>query len=318
VRLFEGQSRFDIIYGELNGTGSAATVGEQKDTGGLFTQFECNSGGLSTGLQLTFQRTCTDGGGQCAGALLASFSGAPTSGAAPLTVSFTNLSAGTTNYRWSFGDGHVSTATNAANTYSNAGSYTVSLQAVGPGGTNTLVRNNYVVLSNAPPVLARITNRILLEETLLTFTANASDADVSQTLAFSLDPPVPEGASINATSGLFTWAPSLAFASTTNSITVRVTDDGSPAAFDAQAFDVTVVANPRLLSIAEAPEGVFTFLWQVYPGRTYRSEFKTNLTEATWTPSGADFTAATSSATVTNNAGTNLHGFHRVLDVTGP
>ena len=82
-----------------------------------------------------------------------------------------------------------SAATNAAITYSNAGSYTVNLQAVGLGGTNTLVRNNYVVLSNAPPVLAAIADKIVLEETLLTFTNSASDSDVNQTLAFSLDAP---------------------------------------------------------------------------------------------------------------------------------
>ncbi|HEU0038532.1 MAG TPA: hypothetical protein VFR76_04600, partial [Verrucomicrobiae bacterium] len=82
-------------------------------------------------------------------------------------------------------------------------------------------------------------------------------------------------------------------------------------------FNVIVVARPRLLSIVESPEGFFTFLWQVYPGRTYRSEFKTNLTEATWTALGTN-TAEMSSAVTTNNAGTNLHGFHRVLDVTGP
>jgi len=248
---------------------------------------------------------------------VANFVGGPTNGQSPLAVSFTNLSTGATNYSWDFGDGHVSTATNAANTYSNAGSYTVSLQAVGLGGTNTLVRNNYIVLSNAPPVLAAIADKIVLEETLLTFTASASDPDVSQTLAFSLDPPVPEGASINPASGVFTWTPSPAFASTTNSITVRVTDDDLPAAFDAQAFNVTVVAKPRLLSIAESPDGFFTLVWQVYPGRTYRSEFKTNLTDAIWAALATN-TAATSSAVLTNDAGANFHKFFRVLDITGP
>jgi hypothetical protein len=174
------------------------------------------------------------------------------------------------------------------------------------------------VLSNAPPVLAAIAEKLVLQETLLTFTASASDADVNQTLAFSLDAPVPEGASINPTSGLFTWTPSLAFASTTNSITVRVTDDGSPAAFDAQALNVIVVARPRLLSVAEAPDGFFTLVWQVYPGRTYRFQFKDSITNATWTPLGADFVPATSSVVTTNNAGTNLYRFFRVLDVAGP
>jgi PKD repeat protein len=250
--------------------------------------------------------------------LVANFEGGPTNGAAPLTVYFTNLSTGATNCDWDFGDGHVSTNSNPTNIYSSQGSYTVSLTAIGVAGTNTLVRNNYVVLSNAPPVLAPVADQVVLEETLLTFTASASDPDVGQTLAFSLDAGTPEGASINATNGVFTWTPSLAYASTTNSITVRVTDDGSPAASDAQAVNVIVVAKPRLLGIAEAPDGFFTLAWQVYPGRTYRFEYKTNLTDTVWTTLGPDFTAATSSAATTNDAGANLHGFYRVLDVTGP
>jgi photosystem II stability/assembly factor-like uncharacterized protein len=68
VRLYEGQTRFDVIYGELNGDGSTAAVGVQQDTGSAYTSFECYAGGLSPGLQLTFQLrpTCTDGGGSCA------------------------------------------------------------------------------------------------------------------------------------------------------------------------------------------------------------------------------------------------------------
>ena len=64
LRLYEGQPRMDVIYGNLNGTGSSATVGIQH--GSTFTSFECNAGGLSPGLQLTIQPgSCPDGGGPC-------------------------------------------------------------------------------------------------------------------------------------------------------------------------------------------------------------------------------------------------------------
>jgi hypothetical protein len=56
VRLYEGQNRFDLVYGTVNGTGSSATVGVQRDTGSLFTQFSCNTASLSTGLQLAFSQ----------------------------------------------------------------------------------------------------------------------------------------------------------------------------------------------------------------------------------------------------------------------
>ena len=54
MRLYEGQNRFDIVYGVVPDSGSSATVGVQNTAGNLFTQFECNSGGLSSGLQLIF------------------------------------------------------------------------------------------------------------------------------------------------------------------------------------------------------------------------------------------------------------------------
>jgi hypothetical protein len=79
------------------------------------------------------------------GAPTVSFTGTPTSGVVPLSVLFTNLSSGATNYAWSFGNGATSSATNpAAVLYTNVGSFTVGLLAVGPGGTNSLVLPNYI------------------------------------------------------------------------------------------------------------------------------------------------------------------------------
>jgi len=150
IRLFEGQSRFDIIYGILNGVGASATVGAQRDTGSSYAQFECNSGTLSNGLQLSFRQPCDNGGGACS-ATVANFSGSPTFGSAPLTVSFTNLSSGGINYLWNFGDDNTSTETNPVNIYMNAGTYSVTLTAVGPDGTNDLTRASYITVTEPPP-----------------------------------------------------------------------------------------------------------------------------------------------------------------------
>ena len=74
--------------------------------------------------------------------------------AAPLLVTFTNLSTGATNYTWDFGDGNASTLANPTNTYVNAGTNSVTLTAVGPGGTNQLTLTNYIVVTNPmPPTL---------------------------------------------------------------------------------------------------------------------------------------------------------------------
>ena len=83
---------------------------------------------------------------------VAGFAGSPTSGIAPLSVSFTNLSSGATNYAWVFGDGNVSASANPVNTYTNPGVYSVSLTAFGSGGTDTLTLSNYIVVAAPPPV----------------------------------------------------------------------------------------------------------------------------------------------------------------------
>src|SRR5262249_28086138 len=77
-----------------------------------------------------------------------------TNGFAPLTVNFTNLSTGATNYAWDFGDAHSSSATNPVNIYLSAGTYSVSLTAVGPSGTNVLTRTNYILVTNVLPPVA--------------------------------------------------------------------------------------------------------------------------------------------------------------------
>ena len=88
---------------------------------------------------------------------VAGFTAGPTNGVAPLTVIFTNLSTGATNYAWAFGDGNVSALANPTNTYTNAGTYSVTLTAVGPGGTNQLTRTNYIVVAVPPPPVAGFT-----------------------------------------------------------------------------------------------------------------------------------------------------------------
>jgi PKD repeat protein len=89
---------------------------------------------------------------------VAGFNGGPTNGAAPLKVTFTNLSSNATNYVWNFGDGNMLSTgsnTNVTHTYTNAANYTVILTAYGPGGMNALTNTAYIVVtppSSSPPV----------------------------------------------------------------------------------------------------------------------------------------------------------------------
>lgn len=83
--------------------------------------------------------------------VIASFTGTPVSGTAPLTVNFFDASSGTiTNRQWDFGDGGTGSDTNPVHVYTNAGSYAVSLTVFAAGGTNTLTRSSYVTVTAQP------------------------------------------------------------------------------------------------------------------------------------------------------------------------
>ena len=82
---------------------------------------------------------------------VAQFTGSPTSGCAPLTVSFTDQSTGQiTSWSWTLGDGGTSIMQNPSYQYTTAGIYTVSLTVTGPTGSNTNTKTNYITVSTVP------------------------------------------------------------------------------------------------------------------------------------------------------------------------
>ncbi|MBI4775968.1 MAG: PKD domain-containing protein [Deltaproteobacteria bacterium] len=77
---------------------------------------------------------------------VAAFSGSPTSGAAPLSVSFTDQSTNNpTSWSWNFGDGSNSSAQNPTHTYSSPGNYTVTLTVSNAYGSDSETKSNYIV-----------------------------------------------------------------------------------------------------------------------------------------------------------------------------
>jgi PKD repeat protein len=83
----------------------------------------------------------------------ANFTGVPTTGAAPLTVTFTDSSTGTiTNRSWTFGDGGTTNTLNTtvAYTYNSVGTDTVTLLVSGPLGDSTNTQVNYIIATTPP------------------------------------------------------------------------------------------------------------------------------------------------------------------------
>ena len=77
----------------------------------------------------------------------AAFSATPTTGAAPLTVVFTDESTNSPYiWEWDFGDGSTSTNQNPIHTYTDAGRYTVTLREEGTGGFYTALPQVITVL----------------------------------------------------------------------------------------------------------------------------------------------------------------------------
>ncbi|MEA5456674.1 PKD domain-containing protein [Sinomonas sp. JGH33] len=93
--------------------------------------------------------------GPAPAAPVASFAASPTSGVAPLNVSFTDTSTGSpTSWAWAFGDGGTSTAQNPTHSYAAAGTYTAKLTASNAGGSSSATTT--ITVTTAPPPAAPV------------------------------------------------------------------------------------------------------------------------------------------------------------------
>ena len=93
---------------------------------------------------------------------------------------------------------------------------------------------------NQAPVLEEIADATIPELVPYSFTAAASDGDIPvQTLSFSILN-APEGASIHAGTGMFSWTPCEAQGPGVYTFTVQVCDNFEPAACDSQEVTLTV------------------------------------------------------------------------------
>ena len=95
---------------------------------------------------------------------------------------------------------------------------------------------------NTAPSLQPIGDQRVVEGTQLSFTTTSTDADLPpQTLIYSLGEGSPVGASIDASSGLFQWTPTLGTAPANVGLTVVVSDAGTPSLESSQSFEILVL-----------------------------------------------------------------------------
>jgi len=150
----------------------------------------------------------------------------------------------------------------------------------------------FVLETNVAPALDPIANRVVHAGSLIQFTNSASDADVpANTLTFSLQPGAPPAATVNPTNGIFAWLTSDLDAGTSNSITVIVTDDGSPNLSASRIFTAMVVARPIIQSIVVS-NTIVTVTWSAIAGQNYLLQTNNTLEVTTWGDIGAGVLAS--------------------------
>ena len=111
----------------------------------------------SSGQRVYFHQYFSLGGGGGGGSSpTGAFSATPTSGAAPLSVQFTDASSGgPTAWQWDFqNDGTIdSTQQNPTFAYTSPGSYSVKLTVSNVSGDDSLVKSGYITVTTAGPTL---------------------------------------------------------------------------------------------------------------------------------------------------------------------
>ena len=95
---------------------------------------------------------------------------------------------------------------------------------------------------NVAPVLNNLSNTVwtINELTPITLTNKATDVDVPTNVLTYEIVSAPAGASVNSTNGVFSWTPTEAQGPSSNSILVRVFDNGVPSLSATQRFTIMV------------------------------------------------------------------------------
>jgi hypothetical protein len=133
--------------------------------------------------------------------------------------------------------------------------------------------NFTITAANNIPTINTIAPVTIDEEVPYTFQVVATDLDPAQTLTYSLTGTVPSGATINPSTGLFSWTPRENQSGITHSFTVRVADNGSPAQSATRTFQITVnevakiiQGSVELQDSVTPPTGIAAEVYLMTPG----------------------------------------------------
>ncbi|MBI1923521.1 PKD domain-containing protein [Candidatus Poribacteria bacterium] len=253
-----------------------------------------------------------------------SISATPTSGTAPLAVTFTATASdadGTiTSYAWDFGDSTSSTEQNPTHTYDKAGAYTAKVTVSDNGGAKATAEIGITVNSNQPPTLTvSATPTTGTAPLTVTFTATAQDPD-GTIASYAWD--FGDSSTSNERNPTHTYQ-------ATGAYTAKVTVTDNAGATATAEITITVTLNqPPTVAVTAEPTGGgapltvnFTATAQDPDGTIagYAWDFGDNSTSTEQNPTHTYNAAGTYTAkvTVTDNAG-SIATAEIVIKVLGP
>ncbi|OPY38764.1 MAG: PKD domain protein [Methanoregula sp. PtaU1.Bin051] len=115
---------------------------------------------------------------------IANFTADPASGTVPLNVTFTDMSTNApVNWTWDFGDGTNAMIQNPVHLYTSLGNYTVSLNVTNEDGADSMIKTDYITVSNPPPTTIPTTTATTTVTTATTVTTKPTTKPTRQPLS---------------------------------------------------------------------------------------------------------------------------------------
>ncbi|HEV8543199.1 MAG TPA: lamin tail domain-containing protein [Verrucomicrobiae bacterium] len=146
----------------------------------------------------------------------------------------------------------------------------------------------------------------------LTVRLQTSGATSDETLAYSFDSPAPPGAMVDAGSGVFTWTPPGGQIPGTNTITIRVSDNGSPPQSAAVSFNVIRLNSPKVTGEFENGS-MLRLTWQSFSGKVYRLQSSEDITAPEWVTLGSGWTGTGNKIEVNLDISAAPRRFYRLI-----
>jgi hypothetical protein len=166
---------------------------------------------------------------------------------------------------------------------------------------------------NGPPIFLSARDQFVKAGSLLTFMTGVDKDWPGQNLSFTLDAGDATGASLDSTSGLFSWTPSDAQVGTYD-VTVHATDDGVPPLSATVTYRIHVVEStfPLILVDFRRTGNSVVLSWPATVGRVYQVQRKDDPNQPDWII-GAEVTATDTTVDFIDSLSATPSRFYRVV-----